>query len=422
MLSVLRNSWALLIGIFLLMLGNGMQSTLLGIRGGLEGFSPATMSLVMTGYFVGFLGGSRMAPWMIKRVGHVRVFAALASFISAVLVLYPVMPDPLAWAMLRVVIGFSFSGVYVVAESWLNNSATNETRGQTLSVYLIVQMLGIISAQMMVNLSDPGGFVLFIIPSVLVSISFAPILLSIQPAPVSEATEAMSLSRLFHTSPLAVVGAFILGGIFAAQFGMAPVYGTQVGLSVSQISVFVAVIYVGGLLCQYPIGWASDRSDRRVLILGLSAVAGVVMLLGMSLGSNFTVLLVVAFVVGGISNPLYSLFIAYINDYLKPEDMASAASGLIFVNGLGAIAGPIAVGWAMQTMGPGGFFAYMGALFAAIVAYGLYRSTRRATHVEGEAATFAPIAPVGSPVAVEALQEYVAETALDTEAGADEEA
>ena len=413
MLIVLRNSWALLLGIFLLMLGNGMQSTLLGIRGAIEGFSPATMSLVMTGYFVGFLGGSRMTPWMIKRVGHVRVFAALASFISAVLVLYPVMPDPLAWALLRVVIGFAFSGVYVVAESWLNDSATNETRGQTLSIYLIVQMLGIISAQMMVNLSDPAGFVLFVIPSVLVSISFAPILLSVQPAPVSDSTAAMSLRELFHTSPLAVVGAFILGGIFAAQFGMAPVYGTQVGLSVSEISVFVAVIYVGGLVCQYPIGWASDRSDRRVLILILSAVAGVVMMVGMGAGDRYAVLLVVAFVVGGISNPLYSLFIAYINDYLRTEDMASAASGLIFVNGLGAITGPVAVGWMMQSMGPRGFFAYMGLLFAAIVAYGLYRSTRRATRVEGESAAFTPVGLVASPVAVEAAQEHAAEVAQE---------
>ncbi len=183
MLTVLRQSWALLLGVMLLMLGNGIQGTLLGIRGGLEGFSTQEMSYVMSSYFVGFLFGSRLTPGMIRRVGHVRVFAALGSMISAVLVLYPVLPDWTAWALMRVVIGFSFSGVYITAESWLNNASTNETRGQALSLYMIMQMVGIIGSQVLLNFGDPSGFVLFVIPSVLVSLAFTPILLSVSPAP-----------------------------------------------------------------------------------------------------------------------------------------------------------------------------------------------------------------------------------------------
>ncbi len=169
MFDVLKSSWALLFGVMLLMVGNGIQGTLLGLRGQIEGFSTFEMSLVMAGYFAGFLGGSRAAPWLIRRVGHVRVFAALGSFISAVLILYPVMTEPVAWMLLRVAIGFSFSGVYVTAESWLNHAASNENRGKAISLYLIVQMIGIIAAQGLVVLADPGGFILFILPSVLLS-------------------------------------------------------------------------------------------------------------------------------------------------------------------------------------------------------------------------------------------------------------
>ena len=191
MFAVISSSWALLLGMMLLMVGNGLQGTLLGVRGDIEGFSTFQMSLVMAGYFVGFLGGSRMTPEMIRRVGHVRVFAALASFISAVLILYPALPNTASWFIGRAIIGFCFSGVYVTAESWLNNSASNENRGKALSVYMIVQMIGIVSAQGLLVLADPSGYELFVIASVAVSISFAPILLSISPTPAFDTAKPM---------------------------------------------------------------------------------------------------------------------------------------------------------------------------------------------------------------------------------------
>jgi MFS family permease len=220
MFQVLSRSWALLIGMMLLMVGNGLQGTLLGVRGGIEGFSTFEMSIVMSAYFAGFLGGSRLAPEMIRRVGHVRVFAALASFISAILILYPAFAHPVAWALGRVVIGFCFSGVYVTAESWLNNSSDNANRGKALSVYMIVQMFGIVSAQALLAMGDASGYALFILSSVLVSISFAPILLSISPTPAFETAKPMPLKTLLETSPLGCWGMFLLGGVFSAQFGM----------------------------------------------------------------------------------------------------------------------------------------------------------------------------------------------------------
>ncbi|MEC8039675.1 MAG: MFS transporter, partial [Pseudomonadota bacterium] len=231
MIQILSSAWALFLGLMLLMVGNGLQGTLLGVRGDIEGFSTFEMSIVMSAYFVGFLGGSRMAPEMIRRVGHVRVFAALASMVSAVLILYPVLAHPVAWALGRVVIGFCFSGVYVTAESWINNAADNENRGKALSLYMIVQMTGIVSAQGLLLVADPSGYVLFVIPSVLVSISFAPILLSITPTPAFDTTKPLSIKELLELSPLGCMGMFLLGGVFAAQFGMAAVYGGEVGLT-----------------------------------------------------------------------------------------------------------------------------------------------------------------------------------------------
>ena len=415
MLTVARNTWPLLLGMLLLMLGNGLQGTLLGVRGAAEGFSTTSMSVVMSAYFVGFLGGSRLTPDLIRRVGHVRVFAALGSFISAVLILYAAAPDPIAWTLMRVVIGFCFSGVYVVAESWLNDSASNETRGQTMSLYLIVQMLGIVSAQGLLNVADPLGYNLFIISSVLVSVSFAPILLSVSPAPVFDTTKPMTLRRLYQVSPLGFVGIFILGAIFAALFGMTSIFAVQIGLNLQQISVFVAAIYLGGMVLQYPIGWFSDRMDRRLLIMGLNGVGAVVMLIGLILPGDFVTLLGIGFLIGGISNPLYSLYIAYTNDFLEIDDMAAASGGLIFVNGIGAIGGPLLLGWMMDTFGPYSFFVYLGGLLALMAAYAAYRMTQRPAPTVEETAPYAPVAPSASPVAVEVAQEIAIERALGEE-------
>ena len=227
MVQVLLSSWALLLGIGLLMVGNGLQATLMGVRGALDGFTTFELSIVTSAYFAGFLGGSQLTPRLIRRVGHVRVFAALASFISAALILFPAVSDPWFWTFLRVVIGFGFSGVYVVAESWLNNAASNETRGQTLSAYMVIQMLGIVSGQAILAGGDPSGYILFVISSVLVSVSFAPILLSVSPTPAFDNSKSMSLTELFHASPLSFISMIFLGGVFAALFGMGSVYAAE---------------------------------------------------------------------------------------------------------------------------------------------------------------------------------------------------
>jgi MFS family permease len=405
MFDVLRGSWALLLGILMLMIGNGLQGTLLGIRGGIEGFTTLEMSVVMSAYFAGFLVASRATPEMLRRVGHVRVFAALGSFISAVLVLYPVATEPWAWTLLRAVIGFCFCGVYITAESWLNNAASNENRGKALSLYMLAQMVGIVSAQGILVLGDPAGFVLFIVPSVLVSISFAPILLSVSPTPVFETTKPLKLRQLIAISPLSCMGMFLLGGVFAAQFGMSSVWGTQAGLSVAEISLFVSVVYVGGLVLQYPIGWISDRMDRRELILILAFVGGVGGLIGSVASGVYAIYLVAGFILGGLSNPLYALLLAYANDYIEREDMPAASAGFLFINGVGAILGPLITGWAMGTIGTWGYFLFMGLLMFALAGYATWRKTRRSRKGLLPEPGFVPVAATATPVAVAAAHE-----------------
>lgn len=418
MIGVLGSSWALLLGLMLLMVGNGMQGTLLGIRGDIEGFSTFSLSIVMSAYFLGFLFGSRAAPEMIRRVGHVRVFAALGSMVSAALIMFPVVTDPISWTILRVVIGFCFSAVYVTSESWLNNSSTNETRGQVLSLYVLVQMVGIVLAQVILAFGDPSGFVLFILPSVLVSLAFAPILLSVSPTPAFETTAPMSFRKIYEVSPLGCVGIFLLGGVFSAMFGMSAVYGTQAGLSIGEISTFVGIMYVGGMLMQYPIGWASDRIDRRRLIVMVAGLGVAGTIIGFVGFGGFTGLLVASFVIGGTANPLYALLLAYTNDYLDNEDMASASGRLVFINGTGAIAGPLITGWVMSVVGPNGFFLFIGVLMTSLIGYALFRMTQRVAPSIEDYGLYTPITQSSTAVAMEATQEVWIE---DDEDNSDED-
>lgn len=417
MLQVLRGSWALFLGMFMLMMGNGLQGTLLGVRGELEGFSTLEMSVIMSAYFAGFLFASQSVPNLLRRVGHVRVFAALGSTISAVLILYPTLAEPWVWTIGRVVIGYCFCGVYITAESWLNDASSNENRGKALSLYMIMQMAGIVSAQYILVWGDVSGFVLFIIPSVLVSLAFAPILLSVSATPRFESTKPLNIRRLIDASPLACVGMFLLGGVFAAQFGMSAVYGTRVGLSVPQISAMVSITYVTALFLQYPIGWLSDRMDRRILIIGIAFVGGLGAMVSFLIPGNFGLILFSAAVVGGMSNPLYALLIAYANDYLDPEDMAAASGGLLFINGLGAIAGPLLVGWVMDSFGVNGFWGFIAVLLLGLAAYGLWRMTQRKTTTAVEdLVSYTPITPSASPVMAVAMQEVYLETEAETDA------
>lgn len=420
MVLLLKNTWALLLGVLLLMLGNGLQNTLLGVRGDIEDFSTFAISLVMSAYYIGFLGGSKLTPQLITRVGHVRVFAALGSFVSAIIILFPLITDPFIWFLLRVCIGFCFSGVYVVAESWLNDIATNETRGRSLSFYLLAQMIGVVSAQIIFGFGNPNGFTLFVVASVMVSVAFAPILLSASPIPAFNIAKPMSFRKLFTISPLACISIFFLGAVFSALFGMSAIYGVAAGFTIKQISAFVAMIYFGGMMMQIPIGWLSDRFDRRIVIILIAITGLIASILGVLFEGSYIAMLGFAFILGATSNPLYGIIISHMNDFLKYEDMPAAAGGLIFINGLGAIIGPVITGQLINIVGSSGFWVFLGIMMAVIAIYGTYRSTQRTTPDMDENAAYVPVSPTLTPIAIDAAVEHAIEIAQNEDEKNDE--
>ncbi|WBU55739.1 MFS transporter [Paracoccus sediminicola] len=420
MKQILLGIMPLLIGIFFILLGNGMQFTLVGLRGDLEGFSAADLAVVTSAYFVGYLLGARSTPGFIRRVGHVRVFAAVGSFMSAALIALTLIAEPFAWTLLRVVIGFCMAGIYVTAESWLNAEATNENRGTVLSVYMIAQTLGTIAAQGLLALGDAATASLFIVASIMVSISFGPILLSVSPTPAAQLSRPMALSELFRGAPLGTFGIFCLGTIYATQAGMGPVFGVQVGMSAQQVSLFMAMLFTGPLLLQVPIGWISDRVDRRLVIFATSAFGAVFCLSGWLIGGGQAALLGTAFLVGGVTMPLYALLLAYVNDGLPTEDMPAASGGMALTFGLGAILGPLAAGFVMQIFGAYMFWVSLGATFLCVALFALYRMTQREVPTPpSETESYIGVLPSATQITVAAAGSWSASQSKEQGEGED---
>ena len=399
MFSVIAGAWALLFGIALIMLGNGLQSTLLGVRATLEGFGTATTGLVMTGYFLGFLAGSVVVPRLVGNVGHIRVFAAVASLASASTLLHTVFVTPASWFLIRVVTGFCFAGLFVVAESWINDAATNRTRGQLLSVYMIMVFGGVGSGQLLLNLADPRGFELFVVVSVLVSVALIPITLSVGRAPAFEAPESTSMRTLFRASPLGVAGAFLIGIAHSALFAMGPVFATEIGLPVDRTALFIAAALFGGLILQWPIGWLSDRFDRRrVIVVATWIATGSSVAAGMGGVDSYAMLIAFTALLGGTSMPLYSLCSAHTNDHLTPRQIVAASATLVLVGGFGLTMGPLLAAALMRFGGPPGLFWLIAVVHGCIGVFGLYRMVRREPVPLDEQRTYQPVSLRTSPV------------------------
>ncbi|MCI4660293.1 MAG: MFS transporter [Neomegalonema sp.] len=420
MVGLLRNSWTLFLGIALLSIGNGLQGTLLGLRGSLEGFSANTLGFVMGGYYIGQLMGAWFTPALLRKVGHIRVFAAYGSIISAVLILYILAIDPIAWFVLRVIVGYTFAGIYIVAESWINDAASNENRGKAMSTYIFMQMSGIVIGQLCLNLGDPAEYGLFVLISVLVSLSFAPVLLTVGPTPVFATARPMTLLGLYRTSPFGTVGILMLGGVLSACFGMGAVYAKQAGFTVVEISIFLTLIYLGAVLSQIPVGWLSDQIDRRVLVILVALTGALASLVGGVLGPlvlfeiegvRVSVFFLSALVLGAMTNPIYGLLIAHLADHLEKDDLASASSGMLFLHGVGATIGPVVVGYLIAFGGADAWWFYLAMLQGAIVAYGLWRLTQRSGIAPEDTAPYAPMAPQLSAVGMEVMQDSAIEAA-----------
>lgn len=416
--SALASSWALLLGFGILMLGDGLQATLLAVRADQEGFSATITGLIMSSFFVGFLLGSITTPKFTTRVGHIRVFAALAALASAAILVHTVFVQVPVWIALRFVSGFCFAGLYIVAESWLNDRATNETRGKLLSLYMIVTYLGVGAGQLLLNLADPSEHLLFILTSVLISIAVVPLLLSAGSPPAFRESVNISLRELFRLTPLGLVSMFLEGLVTATFFALGPVYGQRIGLDVKNISYFMTAAVIGTVILQGPLGALSDRYDRRIVLTVVSLLAAIAALVcvPLSQNSNLMLLLCVA-VFGGLTFPLYSICIAYTNDHLDPSQMIAASGALVLTGGLGAVVGPLLIASLMDHYGIQAFFWSMAAALGLIGIFALYRMLIRAPIPLDKQGSITPLSahPTGS--VIEGIQQLAHDEAIDDESG-----
>ena len=385
--KVLKNSWALFLGMGALMLAYGFQGSLLGVRAVKEEFSLTATGFMMSGYFVGYFIGAKTIPQIISRVGHIRVFAAFASIASLVVLIHAVYVSPFAWFLLRVLTGISMVSIYTVAESWLNDRASNKNRGSVLSVYMVILYGAMGLGMFLLNFSDPLNFEPFILISVITSAALIPILLTKRKAPTFKKISTMSLQEAFISSPFGMVSSFFYGTIQSALFTLLAVYATTMNFSIFQISLVTFMLAVSGAISQWPIGKLSDMFDRRRVIIIVTFAAAFFafcailssrqMYLPGDLATSKFWFYIFLILFSFCSLPMFSLILAHTNDFIPKEKFVAAGASLQFTFGMGAMGGPFLCSVFMGFVGPNGFFIFLIFFHALIGVYGLYRSKVR---------------------------------------------
>ena len=404
----LASSWAILLGIGFMMLANGLQGTLLGLRATIEGFSTFTTGIMMSGYFIGIFIGSMLAPKLVKRVGHIRVFSALASLASISILFHGIYIDPAIWMTMRIITGICFAGFFVVTESWLNDRASNETRGKVLSIYMVIVTLGMGLGQFLLNLAKPTEIDLFILISVIISLGLIPILLTAKPAPVFETSSKMSLIELYKASPLAVIGNGLTGMAHGTIFGLGAIYASQVMGDVKSISWFMACFLIGSLITLWPIGYLSDRISRRLVMMAISAISITASVLAIYLAKDGILFYLVIILLGGAAMPMYSICVAYANDRLEPHQIVDASGSLLMVSGIGLSTGPIITAFFMDFYSVDFYFWGIAVVFSMILVFTLIRINSRAGIAVDEQSQSIAAGSIGTPIA-----EFVAPDAAE---------
>lgn len=402
--AVLPQLLALLFGFGLMQMGNTLQGTLLSVRGDIEGFSPAQVGIVGASFWAGIVVGSLRSGMLIQRVGHIRTFAALGAIASTIPLLHLLLIDPFAWVVLRGITGFCFAGLFIVVESWLNGAATVETRGQILSIYGMTGLMAGIGGQLLLAATDAAGFNSFCIVAITLALSLVPLALSRSTAPAgSNAATKINPRKLYGQSPFGVVAAFFAGATTGAFFALGPVFAQKRGLDTAGIAAFMSCGTLGGFLMAWPLGWLSDRIERRLVIIAASITAAT-MLLGMIAvvpsGAYAWVLYLCAAIFGATVVPIYSIIIAQVSDVVSKEELVAASGGLLLLNGIGATVGPVIAGFAMSAT-PRGLSYTLVAAQALIAIWGVYTLSRAAPPTATHKRRFLvePPVPVGTTLA-----------------------
>ncbi|QRM54777.1 MFS transporter [Sinorhizobium sp. BG8] len=378
MLASLASIFSLMLSTLLMMVAFGLQSYVVPVRSVAEGWSTQTISLIATGYTVGFTLSCIVTPRFVLMVGHVRVFVALITLLSIGILLCGLVVDWRAWMLFRTVSGFAIAGSYLIIESWLNERVTNENRGSVFSIYLIATMVGTIMGQYLVPIGDPSNTSLFILCGVIFSISLLPTALSSSPLPAPPRQASFRLAALYRRSPVAVVGAFLAGALSGAWLNLGGVFTQRTGLTTAQGATLLAAVLIGSALSQIPIGRASDRMDRR-LVMVFCGIIGTASCIAMtfSTGAEPLHLYLIAACIGSVIFPIYALNVAHANDLAQPDEYVEVSSGMLIVYGFGTISGPLAVGPIMERFGPASLFATLAVYFALYAAYAGWRIMRR---------------------------------------------
>lgn len=381
---------ALLIGVSILLTGQGLQGTLLPVRASLENFPTVAIGIMGAAYFLGFTLGCLRGGELLKRVGHVRVFLAMASLASAVPLLHGLILQPVVWGLFRALTGFCFAVLYVVIESWLNERATNDNRGIIFSTYVMITLTVLAGGQMMTLLYDPRGLELFLIASVLVSLGAIPVALSTSPSPDMPQSVKVDVRRLFRISPSGTIGCLATGLSNGAFWSMAPVFIAGVAGDPALAAWFMTSAVAGGAISQWPLGFLSDRWGRRRMILGASvfgiAISAVIVLAGADM--SFLLVNVLGAAWGAIGFPLYAISVAHANDYAEADEYVMVSSGLLLMYGIGAIVGPFIASVLMSSVGAIGLYAYMSVIHTGLAIFVGYRMLRRESIPEAHHISF----------------------------------
>ena len=372
--------FGLLLGFGLMQMGNTFQGTLLSVRGKIESFSPALIGAVGAGFWVGIVIGSLHAGKLVQSVGHIRTFLALGAIASTAPLLHLLILNPIAWIVARALTGFCFAGLFIVVESWLNSAATEQTRGQILSIYAMTGLLAGIVGQLLLPATDPAGFRAFCIVAIIIALALVPIALTRAVAPAYEGGGArMSLRALYRQSPLGLVAASLCGVTTSAFFALGPIFAQERGLDTRGVAAFMASGTLGGFLLAWPLGWLSDRFDRRFVIIGAALTAIATVLLMMAFvpeEPSRWMFYFCAAVFGGTIVPTYSVVMAHVNDAVGESQFVAASGGLLIMQGVGAAAGPLLAGLAMSVSERGLVYTIIAAQIL-MAAFGVYRLRSR---------------------------------------------
>ena len=372
----MRHLAALFLSMCLLGVGHGLGTSLLGVRSTIEGFSDLAAGIALSGYYVGFLAGSRCIGNLLANVGHIRVFAGLAALMSSVMLLHSLVLSATAWFVLRLAAGFCMSGIYITADSWLNNQVTNQNRGRVLGIYMMMGMSGMAVGQLLIGSADPGGFTLFILVSIMFSLSLVPLSLTRVGPPAIPERRRARIRAVYRTAPLALVGASAAGLTQGAILTIGPVYSAGVGLTTTQVGWAMSALMIGSA-AMIPLGRLSDRVPRRRVILGVTVGAFLLCLL-MSIGPIEPVPFTgVMLAYGAFTFPVYALSMSHMNDLLDRSEMVPGMAALVTFMGLGAIAGPVLSSGLMGLVGPDGLWMALATFHGAFAVFTIIRFVER---------------------------------------------